>query len=331
MMVSYVMCGTIYAADDSDASGQQVLNCFWRGKYATTVNTNETNNSTACRFCALANAPKENDEENLVIARDEHTTTMMNLNPYTPGHILIIPNTCGGTICDLSDQTRAALLPAAAQLLCVLKTKHKYSGYTLGINEGKVAGASIPGHFHVHIVPKENEPDGWLCDVKELGNELRKLLSTHQPLPIPWHARVQNVSKCENCTMISDAKENEKVIKRWAFCTALVKIPPITTGHVLIIPIEHCNTISALSSGSHTALMYGASQVTAVLKQLLGSEGFNIGINEKATTGGHIYMQVIPRDTGDRSFMSTIANTTVVDHDPLEIAGKLRSLLEKVD
>ena len=104
-----------------------------------------------CPFCS---APGRTDEDGLIVARGEHAYVVMNLFPYSPGHLLVCPYRHVADYPDLTvDETRevAELTQRAMQ---VVRRVSRPTGFNLGMNQGAVAGAGISMHLHQHIVPR---------------------------------------------------------------------------------------------------------------------------------------------------------------------------------
>lgn len=108
---------------------------------------------TGCIFCEKLNA--KDDKENLVIYRGDKTFVIMNLFPYNNGHLLIAPTRHVGDIVELTDEELLELNKMTQFMVQAIRTAFgNPHGFNIGTNLGKVAGAGIPGHLHVHIVPR---------------------------------------------------------------------------------------------------------------------------------------------------------------------------------
>lgn len=104
-----------------------------------------------CVFCDKAASAE--DEQNLVLLRGEKTFVIMNLYPYNNGHLLVIPKRHVGEMEDLNEEEMMELFQMTRKMVKVLGY-FKPQGFNIGINIGSAAGAGIPGHFHIHIVPR---------------------------------------------------------------------------------------------------------------------------------------------------------------------------------
>jgi ATP adenylyltransferase len=101
-------------------------------------------------------ARSSDDITNLVIARDRTCYAVLNRYPYTGGHILVVPYKQSPDLHGLTEQELADLFKLTRRCQAALTKVMKPDGFNLGINLGKVAGAGIIEHVHVHIVPRWN-------------------------------------------------------------------------------------------------------------------------------------------------------------------------------
>ena len=105
-----------------------------------------------CFLCAAVASAE--DARSFVLERRERCFSIFNRFPYNNGHLLVAPNAHKGGLGDLDDVELAELMRLTRdtqQLLAKAMTPH---GFNIGINLGTCAGAGVPGHLHVHIVPR---------------------------------------------------------------------------------------------------------------------------------------------------------------------------------
>lgn len=107
--------------------------------------------SEKCIFCEKLESGQ--DEANLLLLRGKRSFVMMNLYPYNNGHLLIAPNRHVGEIEDLTEEEAAEIFQMAQKMVNILRS-FKPEGFNIGANIGRIAGAGIPGHFHIHVVPR---------------------------------------------------------------------------------------------------------------------------------------------------------------------------------
>jgi ATP adenylyltransferase len=119
----------------------------WRYEYVNSVDERE-----GCIFCEK---PKEdNDRENLVVSRGKRCFAILNLFPYTTGHIMIAPYEHTGTIEELDPETLTEMMVLAQRSMYAIREAFGPDGFNLGINISRVAGAGIKDHVHLHLVPR---------------------------------------------------------------------------------------------------------------------------------------------------------------------------------
>ena len=105
----------------------------------------------ACPFCL---APQRADDEGLVVHRGELAYVVMNLYPYSPGHLLVCPYRHVSDYTAATDDERAELASLTATAMAVVRSVSHPAGFNLGMNIGEVAGAGIAAHLHQHVVPR---------------------------------------------------------------------------------------------------------------------------------------------------------------------------------
>jgi ATP adenylyltransferase len=107
-----------------------------------------------CIFCALPAQGPEHDEENLIVHRGEKAFVILNKFPYTNGHLMVAPFAHIATLPELDAETIAEIMALAQQAMKGLEDAYSPQGYNAGFNQGKVAGAGVEHHIHMHVVPR---------------------------------------------------------------------------------------------------------------------------------------------------------------------------------
>lgn len=142
--------------------------------------------SKNCIFCSKSKS--KNDTKNYVLYRGKYNFVMLNIYPYTNGHLMVAPYKHVGQLSKLKQYELHELFDITTNMVEILKKTHKIDGVNIGINIGRVAGAGIPGHLHVHIVPR------WLGDTNfmvTIGNT--KIIS--ESLQHTYKTLLKEVSK----------------------------------------------------------------------------------------------------------------------------------------
>ncbi len=107
-----------------------------------------------CIFCVL---PKEReDEKNLILHRGSTGFVIMNNYPYNPGHVMVAPYRHVPSMEDLTDDEAMGIHELVRLSIKAIRNVMNPQGFNIGINMGRVAGAGIEDHMHVHIVPRWN-------------------------------------------------------------------------------------------------------------------------------------------------------------------------------
>ena len=98
--------------------------------------------------------PKMSDEDGLVIARGEWVYAVLNLYPYNPGHMMVVPYRRVANLEDLTVEESTELMAFTQRAIRVMKKVSRPEGFNVGLNLGGVAGGSLADHLHQHIVPR---------------------------------------------------------------------------------------------------------------------------------------------------------------------------------
>lgn len=104
-----------------------------------------------CPFCAI---PAHPDDESLVVARGESTYVVLNLHPYNPGHLMVLPHRHVAELEDLTSEEVTELMTTTQQAVRVLREVSSPHAFNIGLNLGGVAGGSLSQHLHQHVVPR---------------------------------------------------------------------------------------------------------------------------------------------------------------------------------
>lgn len=118
----------------------------WREEFVLSKNKED-----GCIFCKCIAVPEE-DAKNYVVYRGDTALVMLNLYPYTSGHLLVIPYRHVAELEDVNDAEHLECAQLMQKSVRVLKACMAPDGYTLGLNIGRAAGAGVPGHLHWHVV-----------------------------------------------------------------------------------------------------------------------------------------------------------------------------------
>ncbi len=104
-----------------------------------------------CPFCTI---PGKSDEDGLIVARGEHVYAVLNLYPYTPGHLMVVPYRHVADYPELTGDETAELAELTKRAMGAIRSVAGAHGFNIGMNQGTVAGAGIAAHLHQHVVPR---------------------------------------------------------------------------------------------------------------------------------------------------------------------------------
>ena len=147
----------------------------WRYKYIS-----QTNSSTGCIFCEKSAQNK--DEENLVVYRGKLNFVLLNLFPYTNGHMMVAPYEHVATLEDAREETVVEMMQLVRLASKHVRSVYKPQGMNLGMNIGEVAGAGIAGHIHMHVLPRWVGDSNFMTTVGETRIIPEDLSVTYQKL-----------------------------------------------------------------------------------------------------------------------------------------------------
>lgn len=137
-----------------------------------------------CIFCDFP--AEERDGERFILHRGTDCFVILNLYPYNPGHLMVVPYRHTNVYESLTDAEHADMSALTARALRVLKRAMSPDGFNLGVNLGKIAGAGVDGHLHRHIVPRWDGDNNFmpvLADTRVVPEAIR---ATYRKLKAEW-------------------------------------------------------------------------------------------------------------------------------------------------
>ena len=153
----------------------------WRLQYVQDGST-----SDECIFCAKQAG---DDDENLVVHRGTHAYVLLNLYPYSNGHLMVAPYRHLAMPGELTAEERAEVWELLDQGITALTAVMSPEGFNSGLNLGRVAGAGVVGHLHLHLVPRWGGDTNFmpvLADVRVMPEHLSRTL---EQVRAAWPAR----------------------------------------------------------------------------------------------------------------------------------------------
>jgi ATP adenylyltransferase len=138
--------------------------------------------ATGCVFC---DAPGSSASAPLIVFRGERAFVILNLFPYNNAHLMVVPNRHVATLAEATPAELHELMDLARIAEAAITEAYAPHGMNLGINLGKPAGAGVPGHLHLHVVPRWNGDTNFMTVVGEtrvLPEDLAQTASRLRPI-----------------------------------------------------------------------------------------------------------------------------------------------------
>lgn len=154
----------------------------WR--YAYVTNAEKTSN---CIFCDAANAG--DDAEVRIVHRAQHCYIILNIFPYTPGHIMIVPYAHLDELQKLPTEAAHEIIQLSQRMEGVLRALYTPDGLNLGMNLGKAGGAGVAGHIHMHMLPRWVADSNFVTVVGETRILPESLETTYQRIKMALASR----------------------------------------------------------------------------------------------------------------------------------------------
>jgi ATP adenylyltransferase len=151
----------------------------WRMKYIT-----KAEKVSGCVFC---NTLAQTDgPENLIVLRGERAFVILNKFPYTSGHLMVAPLAHQPNLEALDPPTRAEMIELASQAMTILRQIYNPQAFNFGANIGEAAGAGVPGHVHLHLVPRWNGDTNFMSVIGEVRVLPEDLAETYRRVRAAW-------------------------------------------------------------------------------------------------------------------------------------------------
>ena len=158
----------------------------------------------------------------------------------------------------------------------------------------------------------------------------------------PWRSQYISTFGSENeykgcifCDALRDNRDDERfVVHRGDHTFTIMNLYPYNSGHLLVVPNVHVDTLTAIPQEAYSEMMETVRQWITALHEVMRPQGFNIGTNLGRAGGAgidsHVHTHIVPRWNGDVNFMPVIGETKVISEDLKETMFKLRKQYQKV-
>ena len=146
----------------------------WRYQYVSAAPAQE------CLFCAKA--ASTNDAENLIVHRGARSFVLLNLYPYTTGHLMVAPYAHVATLEATDEETLTEMMVLTRRAERHLRAVYQPRGFNVGLNIGECAGAGVAAHLHIHVLPRWPGDTSFMTVVGETRIVPEALAQTYQKL-----------------------------------------------------------------------------------------------------------------------------------------------------
>lgn len=154
----------------------------WREQYLETVGVPR---QEGCVFCGLI-ASNEPGEITKVVHATNRVAVILNAFPYGSGHLMVMPRRHIGLLGELNDVEHVELWETVRHADLALRSAYSPGGINIGVNEGKAAGAGIPGHLHVHLLPRWDGDSNFMTSIAETRVLPESLDTTYKKVKAAW-------------------------------------------------------------------------------------------------------------------------------------------------
>ena len=152
----------------------------WRPPYLADSGVSEDHS------CFLDDAPSHTDGDALILERGSCTYVLMNAYPYAPGHMLVAPYRHVSNLADLTADEYTELWAAVRRAAHALQQAFDPGGINIGANLGRAAGAGVPNHLHVHVVPRWAADTNFMTVIADTRVIPETLYSSWERLRAAW-------------------------------------------------------------------------------------------------------------------------------------------------
>jgi ATP adenylyltransferase len=139
--------------------------------------------NVGCPFCRI---PMLDDDEGLVVARGEQVYAVLNLHPYNPGHLMVVPYRHVAELEDLTPAESSELMAFTQRAVRAMKAVSAPHAFNVGLNLGALAGGSLAEHLHQHVVPRWGGDANFLAVIGQTKVIPQLLSETKALLAAAW-------------------------------------------------------------------------------------------------------------------------------------------------
>lgn len=152
----------------------------WRYDYIKGASGEKSGHGTTCVFCSLP--ARGDDEQAFILHRAAFNFVILNIYPYSSGHLMIVPFEHTADFSRLSKPTADEMFDLARRAHAVLEEVYRPHGFNLGINLGQSAGAGVADHLHMHVLPRWTGDANFMTTVAETRVLPEDLKTTYEKM-----------------------------------------------------------------------------------------------------------------------------------------------------
>ena len=153
----------------------------WRTRYVS--NFAQGPEPDDCVFCRLAALSPDDGQ---ILAQNDLVFAVLNIYPYTSGHLMVAPVRHEGFLDHLTDDEAHAVMAMTREATTAVRNAYDPEGMNVGMNLGKAGGAGVPGHLHVHVVPRWGGDTNFMTSIAEARVLPEPLSVTRERLLAGW-------------------------------------------------------------------------------------------------------------------------------------------------
>lgn len=167
-------------------SGLDRLWAGWRSGYIEGVAAGPSQ-PDGCVFCAILASGLDDDETHILWRHPGgRAVAILNAYPYGSGHLMVVPVRHAASPDELTAEEGAELWQGVTEAVVALRRAYRPDGLNVGANLGRAAGAGVPGHFHMHVLPRWSGDTNFMTSVAETRVLPESLTTSAQKLRKAW-------------------------------------------------------------------------------------------------------------------------------------------------
>lgn len=158
----------------------------WRNQYVRSLGAQTTEPADGQTLFESILATEGRDAELGIVHRGEFASVLLNIYPYGSGHLLVLPNRGVEKLTELTADEVGELWSTVTRAVAVCEAEYQCAGINVGLNQGRAAGAGLPDHLHVHVLPRWPADTNFLTTIAETRVLVEDLAESHRRITSRW-------------------------------------------------------------------------------------------------------------------------------------------------